>query len=185
MKKIIICIFCLMALLFDSCYQQMHKGPARWDDVYNLEQAKDRGVFAGLYNCEPFEYEDSTFRLKLVFANVYAVYWHWYDEKESIWKHTDERYIVAEIDTTLSFGLDKMNVSNNKHWSNVRQYFSPSVSCFSIGTKSNIFDLRPNDDLADSLCVPIEATPKYKLVSHRPEQKNIVFGYLIFKKTEL
>lgn len=184
MRIINLLFIILFSLFFGSCYQQFHKGPARWDDVYSIEQAKDRGVFAGAYNCEPFEYEDSIFHLKLAFANVYAVYWHWYDEKESLWKHTNQRYIVAEIDTTLSLGLDKKGSSNKKHWSNVSHYFRLKVSCVSIGTESNTFDLQPNAIFTDTLCVPIEATPKYKLVSHRPEQKNIVFGYLIFKRAE-
>lgn len=184
MKIINLLFVSLLSVFFGSCYQQLHKGPARWDDVYSLEQAKDRGVFAGAYNCEPFEYEDSIFHLKLVFANAYAVYWHWYDEKDSIWKHTDERYIVAEIDTTLSFGIDNMNANNNKHWSNAERYFSLIVSCLTIDTKSNIFELRPNDDLTDTLCVPINATPKYKVESHRPEQETIIYGHLLFKKVK-
>ena len=173
-----------MVLICSSCYHPIHKGPARWDDAYNIEQARERGVLEGIYFAEPFEYDDSVFHLKLVFSEIYAVYWHWLDENDSTWKHTDHTYLTAVVDTSLSYGLDKVNVCNGKHWSNVKKYFTVNVSCFSFGTETNIIDLRPNDKFSDSLQVPVEATVTYNRTIHHSEQDKIILGRILFKKIE-
>lgn len=172
----------VLLFLFSGCYQQLHKGPAQWSDVSDDKQAMERGVFAGYYDCVPFEYEDSVFSLKIVFSKTYSVYWHWYDNNDNVWKHTDQKYLIAEIDTAHSFGIDKLNPNSYSHWSNAIKYFKLTVSCCSIDTESNIIDLRPNDSISDCLIVPIAATPKYYQITHKSEQQRLNYGQLIFKK---
>ena len=177
-RSLLLCVS--IVILFDSCYQQLHKGPARWDGVYSVEQAIERGVFVGKYHTEPFEYEDSVFYLKLVFSNVYAVYWHWLDENDSTWKHIDHTYLVAEVDTSRSIGIDKINTCNNQRWSNVNKFFKVSVSCKSVDTVRNRLVFYPNDYFTDSLCLPVEATPRYNRIISISEQKIITLGQLLF-----
>lgn len=181
MNRITSLLLCVsIVLLCDSCYKKIHKGPARWDEVSSVEQAIERGVYAGKFHTEPFEYEDSVFYLKLVFSDVYAVYWHWLDENDSTWKHTDHTYLVAEIDTLQSIGIDKKNACNNQHWSNVDKYFKVSVSCLSVDTVDNMMVFQPNDYFTDSLCLPVKATLIYNRVISLSEQKIISLGQLLF-----
>lgn len=185
MKNNLLLIFCALILTINvGCNHDFHKGLARWDEVYSIEEARERDVLAGTYQAEPFEYEDSVFHLKLVFSNVYAVYWNWLDEEDSTWKHTDHSYLIAEVDTSLSFGLDKLDSSKRKHWYDAKKYFTLDVSCLCIDTMNNVIDFRPNEYFSDSLIVPIKASVTYKKSTQRSEKEIITIGRILFLKKQ-
>ncbi len=184
-KKQYHCSVIFFVFLLIGCYQSIHKGPAQWDDVYSMEQSIERGVFAGKYYSEPFEYEDSIFKLRLEFSRVYAVYWHWFDEKEKRWKHINDTYIVVEVDTNRSVGIDKLDPCRKRRWQDVKKYIVFDVSCNAIDTINNTIDFKPNECFSDSLTIPITASCKYKRAKHQSEQDAIRFGRLIFKREKL
>ena len=173
-------IFINLILLFTfvRCDTHYQKGPACYSNVSSMDQAKERGAFAGQYEAEPFEYEDSVFYCKIVFSNIYAVYSHWYDDEENIWKHNKNKYLEMDIDTVQSYGIDKFSFNRDSSWYNVEKYLTFETSCQAISFKHFYFS--NTNGLEDTLSVPVHSSCIYDDAIGENNCPRFSFGEIIF-----
>ena len=174
---LVVCFSC------SSCIN--NKGHLKeWDYTISSKESKERNVFSKYYVAEPFEYEDSIFSVKLVFKEVYAEYWHWYDREHSQWKQTNHLYLVAIIDTTQSFMIDKLDSCSNicGYETRGQKYYKEIVSCKIENEKYWI--IQPNAQLTDTFELPICSTPAYSSAIQHDIPFSASFGKIVFHSSD-
>lgn len=179
-EKLFVFFEILSLVLLFSCGIMQPKGPARWSGTLSSQEAKERDVFYSYYEAEPFYYEDSICKVNLVFKEVFAEYWHWYDEKAEQWRHTQDKYMVATLDTLQSdLGVISIDSNQTKHWC-----WSVKVSCYSEDTRKGVIVLQPNrSDILQWDTISFPVYTMRKIDDGEPIRLNL--GDLVFIKKDV
>lgn len=181
MNRFLIYYFTIILVICFSCSSCINKGHLReWDYTTSPKESKERNVFSKYYVAEPFEYEDSIFSMKIVFKEIYAEYWHWFDSEHSQWKHTNHPYLVAIIDTAQSFMIDKLDTCGNicGYETRGQKYYREEVSCIIKNEKYWI--IQPNAQLTDTFELPICSAPIYSSAIQHDTPFRASFGKIVF-----
>lgn len=183
-------ILALLIVVLIQCDVPSKKWPAKFCESKTSEISKKRKVFVSYYEAAPFEYQDSIFKMKLVFKEVYTEWVYWYDEKDKKFKrdtmfnsqqfiaiYDTSQTILGEIDTqfyaqSAPFPIKYWAIENPGHGAQSEGFYG--------------FGFYPWDKnclYGDTIIIPITASFRYKDIA-RKDISNVSFGKIVFVRKQ-